>query len=228
MIYGGLDERIQKMIETITSNAPEGSVFFDFGINDGEMSAHINEEIVKHVKDYIYFGFDPDTRFEQSYRNKFAAFPNIQVVKKAIGAVTQKAPFYLSSGYEKDSGGAILHSFFASSSIKKPTDVILQTYPHMKFDESQPVDVISLDDFCAENKVESIHLIWADIQGAELDMIKGGIDALKKTKYLYTEYNTIEVYEGCPNLQDLLNALPDWEVVEDFGSDVLLINKKIM
>jgi hypothetical protein len=52
-----------------------------------------------------------------------------------------------------------------------------------------------------ENDISFIDFIWADVQGAEEDLILGGLDTLRKrTKYLFTEYNNSEMYEGQINL----------------------------
>jgi hypothetical protein len=47
---------------------------------------------------------------------------------------------------------------------------------------------------------------------------------LKHTRYLYTEYNNSELYEGCLDLNGILALLPDWELVHDYNGDALLIN----
>ncbi|MEN9248224.1 MAG: hypothetical protein Q6L50_08560 [Gloeomargarita sp. GMQP_bins_120] len=35
--------------------------------------------------------------------------------------------------------------------------------------------------------------IWADVQGAEVDLIQGGLQALANTRYFYTEYANTEL-----------------------------------
>ena len=42
----------------------------------------------------------------------------------------------------------------------------------------------------------AIDLIWADVQGAEADLIEGGTEALRRTRYFYTEYNNQELIRG--------------------------------
>jgi hypothetical protein len=57
----------------------------------------------------------------------------------------------------------------------------------------------------------------------------GGLNTLnKKVRYFYTEYSNKEYYEGQLKLDSLLNLLGDnWELIRDFGSDVLLKNKSL-
>ncbi len=63
---------------------------------------------------------------------------------------------------------------------------------------------------------------------AENLFIRGGQEALGKTRYLYTEYSNRELYEGQVNLPQLLALLPDYEVVARYPGDVLLRNKTLV
>jgi hypothetical protein len=72
--------------------------------------------------------------------------------------------------------------------------------------------------------VHQIDLIWADTQGAEADLIAGGVEALAKTRFFYTEYSDDEWYEGQPNLKKILEMLPNFNIVHRFTMDILLKN----
>ena len=68
-----------------------------------------------------------------------------------------------------------------------------------------------------------------DVQGAEGDVIEGGREILKRTRYLYTEYSDKELYEGELTLQQILSTLPgEWKVLKKYerrnDGDVLLRN----
>jgi hypothetical protein len=64
-----------------------------------------------------------------------------------------------------------------------------------------------------------------DVQGAEDLVIKGGRELLRRTKFIYTEYNNSEMYEGQLNLDGILDLLGDsWELIEVFDNDILLKN----
>lgn len=45
----------------------------------------------------------------------------------------------------------------------------------------------TLDAFCRENEITSIHLLKIDVEGAEERVLKGGLQTLSKTKYLFIE-----------------------------------------
>lgn len=72
--------------------------------------------------------------------------------------------------------------------------------------------------------MQKIDLIWADTQGAEDDLIAGGVEALAATRFFYTEYSNDEWYEGQPNLEKIADLLPNFNIVHRFSMDVLLKN----
>ena len=83
-----------------------------------------------------------------------------------------------------------------------------------------------LDTYVTDKKIDLIDFIWADVQGAEDLLIKGGKVTLDtKVRYLYTEYSGKEYYENSPNMNTIKELLGDnWVIVRDFGTDVLLKN----
>jgi hypothetical protein len=67
--------------------------------------------------------------------------------------------------------------------------------------------------------------MWVDVQGAEDLVFSGGIETLKNTCYVYTEYCNRELYEGQINLNQILELFGnDWKVLYVIGDDVLLEN----
>jgi hypothetical protein len=84
-----------------------------------------------------------------------------------------------------------------------------------------------LDSWVRDESLDAIDLIWADVQGAEVDLIAGGKEALKHTRYFYTEYSNTELYEGQINLRQLMALLPDFHVLRRYEKDVLLKNGRL-
>lgn len=113
-----------------------------------------------------------------------------------------------------------------SSSIRKPTGH-LHYFPWCGFREPMRVPSLRLDDLWKLYGLGFIDLIWCDIQGAERDMIAGGHVALGRTRYLMIEAEEVEMYDGQATKPELLAMLPDWEVIGDFGYNLLLKNRKL-
>jgi FkbM family methyltransferase len=118
-----------------------------------------------------------------------------------------------------------------SSSLLKPKNHLTQ-WPDVEFGKSVDVKTTTLDMYCIINNIGIVDFIWADTQGAEGDMIRGAFDTLKRTRYLYTEFSNYEMYDGQPNLNDILRLLPGWEILKIYETslrddNVLLQNKLI-
>jgi FkbM family methyltransferase len=85
-----------------------------------------------------------------------------------------------------------------SSSLMKPIGHI-EIFPHITFDKKQHVHVKTLDSFC----INDSNMLVLDTQGYELKCLLGSVNTLKNIKYVFSEFNTVEMYEGCPTFQEL-------------------------
>lgn len=54
--------------------------------------------------------------------------------------------------------------------------------PNVEFDSSRlvPVEVTTLDQFCADQDIARVDVIKADVEGAELKVLRGGVDTLSR------------------------------------------------
>jgi FkbM family methyltransferase len=154
--------------------------------------------------------------FEPDPRNHPPALANVTPHRAAIAGRDGSAPFILS----KHGWGM---EWTYSSSIKPPKNH-LQHYP-VTFGESIEVQAVTLDSVCREWGLGAIDFIWADIQGAEAEMIRGGRKTLERTRYLYTAYSDEEMYENQATLPEILEKLAGFRVAELWPEDVLLENR---
>ena len=177
-----------------------------------ELGAHrgTDTEWLSCIPGVTIHAFEPDPRNEQPPR------PNVTVHRAAVGDVDGRAAFILS-----ESGWGQKWTY--SSSLKHPKNH-LTLYP-VTFGETVTVDEITLDSFAQRNNIAAVDFIWADIQGAEGEMVRGGRELLRRTRYLYTEYSDEELYEGQSTLADILELLPDYRVIELWPENVLLENR---
>lgn len=213
-----------RFIEIITPVS--NPTVFEFGTCDGQHT-NVMCQILKHYgKKFQYHAFEADHRIIPGFWQINEAHKNdITFNNSAIGNTDGTVKFNLSGG-EETREGHFKQAFYGSSSIREPKKVN-EFWPDMTFEEDE-VNCYKFDTYVKDFAVEKIDFIWADIQGAEGDLIDGGQDALSKTRYLYTEYSNDELYEGEIGLDQILDRLPgEWEIVEDYGSDVLLKNKNI-
>lgn len=103
-----------------------------------------------------------------------------------------------------------------SNSLLRPSKHLLQ-YPHITFDSCITVPVSTLDDLPIQRDL--YNMLNIDVQGYELEVLKGGLMVLTGIDAVYCEVNRDEVYEGCARVEQidqlLANAgfrreLTDW------------------
>ena len=93
----------------------------------------------------------------------------------------------------------------ASSSILKPK-LHLDLHPHVEFYEQEEVEMKKLDDYSYNN----YNMLVVDVQGYELEVLKGSSLTLDHIDYIFTEVNQDEVYENNANINDLDSFLSCW------------------
>ncbi len=73
--------------------------------------------------------------------------------------------------------------------------------------KTQKLDTI----FSKKYEINNFNFINIDIQGAELEALKGGVNILKNIDAIYTEINFEELYENCVLAKDLDNFLDNFK-----------------
>ena len=86
-----------------------------------------------------------------------------------------------------------------SNSLLKPKFHVNQ-YPHIRFHNEIKVPVKTLDSFLLDN---SYNFISIDVQGFELEVLKGSTDTLKNVEYIIAEINNTQLYEGGCMVEEL-------------------------
>ena len=112
-----------------------------------------------------------------------------KLFQKALGNENKKVKMYVESA---NNG--------MSSSILKPKKH-LEQYPNIVFDSSEMVDMVRLDDILKDK--ENYNFLTIDVQGYELEVLKGSRETLKNIDYLLTEVNRDELYENCARVEQL-------------------------
>jgi 2-O-methyltransferase len=182
-------------------------VFLELGSHLGTDTAWLSE-----LPDVTIHAFEPDPRNEQPSR------ANVMLHRAAVADRDGRGSLILSLEYAG-------HPWTYSSSIKRPKNH-LRRYP-VTFGDAVDVELCTLDTFFRDHQLDVVDFVWADVQGAEREVITGGLHTLSRTRYFYTEYSDDELYEGQPTLAEILELLPDFRVVELWPDDVLLENRRM-
>ena len=195
-------------------------VILEIGASTGEDSL----DFLREFSDIQLHCFEPDPRSVKIHQNTVKD-ARCQLHEIAISDVDGEAEFYQSTGFNEETGDS--SEWLQSSSLKTPK-YHLEVFPWCKFKENTvKVPTRSLDSWFAEHEIDQIDLIWADVQGAEENLIKGALKTLSHTKYFYTEYDDYEFYEGQITLQQIKTLLPKFKVIGYFYNNVLFKNTEI-
>lgn len=157
------------------------------------IGAHYGEEISEYISNGIQdiILFEPlSENFDILSERVKNLNANIEGYQIALGSKKGTVTMYVSDNEKQ------------SSSILKPK-VHLTHHPHVKFPLTETVDVHLLDDYDCKN----YNFINMDVQGYELEVLKGGSKVLKQVDYVYCEVNRDEVYEGNAYVEELDNFL---------------------
>jgi FkbM family methyltransferase len=206
----------------------DAQLILDIGANDGSDTFRF----VSLFPNATVYAFEPDPRAAAKFKSR-GPHPRVWLFQIAIGAVDGEADFYVSSGLPPASPEIMsrLKSNYPqgwdySGSLRAPKNATA-IYPWLKFESKIKVPVRSLDSWASERGIKKIDFIWADMQGAEGDLVAGGRETLARTRYLYTEYSDQEEYEGQPTLPQLSAMLPNFSILRRYQFDVFFENKAI-
>ena len=152
------------------------------------IGAHFGEE--NSIYDELNYPnrifFEPLKKNFDVLRQNITEWPLVNI---ALGASAQSKEMYVESANNGQ-----------SSSLLKPK-LHLQQYPHITFPEKEDVLVDTLDNVLEDK--ESYNFINMDVQGYELEVLKGATESLKHIDYLMCEVNRAEVYEECCMVDEL-------------------------
>jgi len=198
----------------------DNPVIVEIGANCGQTTA----EMLKAMPDAVIHAFEPDPRAISKFRNTIRS-PRVHLYECAIGAVNGVVTFHQSSGYEHVADYS--QGWDQSGSIRRP-NTHLQVWPSVKFEKQIEVSIMTLDSWSEQHQVTAADFIWADVQGAESDLIEGATRFLRSVRYFYTEYSNDEWYEGQITLAGLAGGLmKNFALMRRYQNDVLFKNKHL-
>lgn len=189
-------------------------IMLECGACDGTDTKDMSGILSKYHSQYRYFAFEFDPRCDKALE-EVEKIPMVKVIKKAVSNIDGFVDAHLSQG-----------AYYGSSTIKEPV-AHATLWPELKFEDGK-VECCKLDTFCKENDIEYIDFLYVDVEGSELDLIRGAKSMLAKTHYFHSEYLGDTFGGDSVTKESIMELLGDnWQIIEDFGTDVLLVNTGI-
>jgi FkbM family methyltransferase len=203
----------------IAKYIPNNPVILEAGAANGVNSV----EMAQHWKKCIVHAFEPvlaarETLIERTktIRDRVAVYPY------ALGENVGMFPMYI-SGH----GGA---GDSQSSSLLKPEKHGVE-YSFVSFSKTVSVEVITLDQWASDYNVGKIDFMWLDMQGNELNALRGAKSILPTVKAIHMEVAHLELYESAPladevyDFMDQAGFKPVVKALFRIGGNVLFVQK---
>lgn len=94
-----------------------------------------------------------------------------------------------------------------SSSIFPASEAQVGMHPGARFERTVSVNAVRLDDQLAHLELGRPVLMKIDVQGAELEALKGGTATLSRTDYVLVECSFVELYDGQALAEEVFSFL---------------------
>lgn len=155
--------------------------------------AHQGNTIGKFLSSYpdpLIYAFEPLPESVDFLKNRYSGYTNIKIFEKALGASDSRVLF-----------NELRNS--VSSSILSPGELLYQ-YHGSKMDilKTMKVEQIRLDSL-PELKDREIDILKLDLQGYELEALKGMTGILKKIKTITLEVEFVPLYKNQALFSDI-------------------------
>jgi len=204
----------------------EDIIVVEVGANDGKDT----EKFLQCFPKADIYCFEPDPRPAENWRERVQD-ARARLEEIAISDTEGPVTFHQSGGIPPGySDSDFPAGWDLSGSIVAPKNHTV-IHPWSSFNSTITVPAKTLDSvlgdrLAREESLFPVTLLWADVQGAERQLIKGAHSTLVRTRYFYTEFSNEELYEGQLSLKELLSMLPNFRIEKIWTNDVLLVNRK--
>jgi FkbM family methyltransferase len=159
------------------------------------VGGHFGNEIVEYKKLWPTCAieiFEPHPATYEKLLQTTKTYTNVICHNIALGFQKSQMTMYVEQNNEGQ-----------SNSLLKPK-LHIEQYPHIIFNNKIEVEVNTLDSF---NFNESYNFLNIDVQGFELEVLKGSKNTLQHIDYIICEVNNAELYENCCKVHDIDNFL---------------------
>lgn len=173
------------MTRFVTNSQP---IMFDVGANTGQTVKRLR----KHFTKGPIHCFEPNPTTFAQLKENVAGQPDVYAWESGLAATTGEITFFQNSNSAMSSFLKLGENGWGDE--KKTT-----------------APVTTIDQFCAEQKIDTIDILKLDTQGFELEVLKGAEATIanKKIKLVYCEVIFSKMYEDLPSFGDLYNYLND-------------------
>lgn len=163
---------------------------------------HIGAHHAEELKSYVSHGIDDVIWIDANPENA-------HIVSQQIKSFPRMKSYCFAAGRNSNStiDLNIANNGQSSSILELGSHKI--HHPDVKYIKAIQCRLLSIDDFISTHDInlENFNMINIDIQGYELEALRGAINSLSNIDYIYTEVNIEQVYSNSPLLLDIESYL---------------------
>jgi len=162
----------------------------DVGASDGAFSTKARSIF----PDAMIYAFEPIPQSYDKLIKKFKADSKFKAFNVALGDNTGKLDFFK-------------NEHIGASSFMKISDLQINAHPYTKDYSKIKVNIDRLDNYTEDLKINPNILLKLDVQGYEIEVLKGAEKLLEEVKIVFSEVCFDYLYEGQPLFGDIIDFL---------------------
>ncbi|MBN1561074.1 FkbM family methyltransferase [candidate division KSB1 bacterium] len=162
----------------------------DVGASDGGFAAKARE-LFRGAK---IFSFEPIPSSYKILTKKFASDKNFRAFNVALGNTVGQSEFHL-------------HEHIGASSFLRISNLHIDAHPYTKNYSKISVALEKLDNLIKIEELTPNILLKLDVQGYEIEVLKGAEELLKYIRCIYSEVCFNKLYEEQPLFDDIIDFL---------------------
>lgn len=166
-------------VKTLRSIGKNFNTIIDIGANKGQFVLVAR----KCFPEAMIYSFEPLAEPARSFRRIFADDTLTTLHEMAIGPTEGEQIIHISKSND-------------SSSLLPISDLQSRIFPGTEEVATRSITITPLENVISEEKIESPALLKIDVQGYELEVLKGCKSLLNQFDYVYVECSFVELYEG--------------------------------
>lgn len=180
------------MVGRIKALGIEPGVVYDIGANRGQFASACSA-FFPHSQ---VVAFEALPELAERLASTFKGYRNVRVIGAALGSKPERRGFYV-------------NEYSASSSFLPLSRHHVAHFAHAVRTKRIELDIVPLDEIVAANTLPPPDLLKLDIQGFELEVLKGAERALAAARHVLLETSFRPMYEGEPLFAESYRYLVD-------------------